>query len=195
MMATAATPSFWHSLRSRLDTTAVRATVVLAVLLALAHALTLFLMTESIMRPQAERLAAIMASNVEAIVESARRMPPDQQEQFLKNLWNSPYLRVHLDQEVTPEDTGSPSMLETLFMTALSARMSESQHFEWRRGTARTHLDCLRCGRQAPVGLDTSAEFAQSRSGHRPGLWLQPCTGRTRRACPSGMDEQTAASA
>lgn len=136
MMATAAIPSFWHSLRSRLDTTAVRATVVLAVLLALAHALTLFLMTESIMRPQAERLAAIMASNVEAIVESARRMPPDQQEQFLKNLWNSPYLRVHLDQEVTPEDTGSPSMLETLFMTALSARMSESQHFEWRRGSA-----------------------------------------------------------
>jgi hypothetical protein len=136
MMATAATPSFWHSLRTRLDTTAVRATVVLAVLLALAHALTLFLMTESIMRPQAERLAAIMASNVEAIVESARRMPPDQQEQFLKNLWNSPYLRVHLDQEEAPDDTGSPSMLETLFMTALSARMSESQHFEWRRGSA-----------------------------------------------------------
>lgn len=136
MTSTTIPSSRWKTLVARLDTTAARATVVLAILLALAHALTLFLMTESIMRPQAERLAAIMASNVEAIVESARRMPPDEQERFLANLWNSPYLRVHLDQEETPKDTGSPSMLENLFMTALSRRMSGNQHFEWRRGSA-----------------------------------------------------------
>jgi two-component system, OmpR family, osmolarity sensor histidine kinase EnvZ len=116
------------------DTVATRAALALVALLTAAQIMTLLLFFKFVMEPQARRLAGLMAQNVSAIAETVARLPPAEQKEFLDRLSASPYLRLHDDMDGWPKEDGTPSWLETFFLTALTEKLSSNTHFEWRRG-------------------------------------------------------------
>jgi hypothetical protein len=120
---------------ARYDTVAARAAVALVGLLGTAQILTLLLFFVFVMEPQMRRMSDLMAQNVSAIADTMARLPEPEQKAFLARLNGSPYLRIHEDIDRWPEDEGTPSVLETLFMNALAAKLSEKTNVEWRRGS------------------------------------------------------------
>ena len=118
----------------RFDSVAARGAVALIGLLTLAQVMTLALFFVFVLEPQARRLAALMAQNVSAIAETMERLPASDQLAFLDRLNTSPYLQIHTELNDWPQGVKSPSLLESFFMSELASKLSDSKHFEWRRG-------------------------------------------------------------
>jgi len=125
----------WSSIANLLNSAAARSAFALVALLAAAQLLSITVFTIFVMWPQAERLTGIIAQNVIAIAETSDRLSPADQAAFMKRLSGSPYLRIHAGLDHWPEDSTTPSILETLFLNELAKRLEANKDFEWRRGT------------------------------------------------------------
>ena len=117
----------------KLDSLIGRSAALLVLVLTLATILSFLTFNFFVIRPQAERIADMLAQALSAVALTVNELKANEQKVFLRRLSTSPALRFHLDGEVPPASRGYPSLLETAFMRALQKRLKDQPEFQWRR--------------------------------------------------------------
>jgi two-component system, OmpR family, osmolarity sensor histidine kinase EnvZ len=115
------------SLRSR--------NIALLVVIVLAgQLLSLLLIWALAIRPQAERVGAVMARNVSAISLTMDTMPPAQRTELIAQINKEGAIRILPGTTAPPEDRGVPTRVEAVFMDAFVYEMRDKGAILWRGG-------------------------------------------------------------
>ncbi len=77
-----------------------------------------------VIRPQAERVAAIMANNMAAITVTIAALPPAERSALIGRINATGALRILPGNAAPPEDRGLPSLLEVVFLRAFARAMT-----------------------------------------------------------------------
>ena len=85
-------------------------------------------------RPQAERVAGIMARNVSSISAAMETLPPTERTKLIARINAGGAVR-YLDGDIEPpEDRGVPTLLERLFLQSFAQEMKDKDVIIWRGG-------------------------------------------------------------
>lgn len=85
-------------------------------------------------RPQAERVAGIMARNVSSISAAMETLPPTERTKLIARINAGGAVR-YLDGDIEPpEDRGVPTLLERLFLESFAKEMKDKDVIIWRGG-------------------------------------------------------------
>lgn len=86
--------------------------------------LAMVLVAVLIIRPQAERVAGIMASNMAAITVTMAALPPTERTALIGRINATGAIRILPGTSNPPEDRGLPSLLEVVFLRAFARAMA-----------------------------------------------------------------------
>jgi two-component system, OmpR family, osmolarity sensor histidine kinase EnvZ len=85
-------------------------------------------------RPQAERVAGILARNVSAISMTLEILPEAGRKNLIERINKDGAIRIVDGRQVPPEDRGAPTLVERLFMRAFVKEMAGSGSVLWQGG-------------------------------------------------------------
>jgi two-component system, OmpR family, osmolarity sensor histidine kinase EnvZ len=85
-------------------------------------------------RPQAERVAEIMARNVSSISDVMDILPPQERATLISRLNQGGAIRILDGNMEPPEDRGVPTLLERLFLESFAREMQDKNVIIWRGG-------------------------------------------------------------
>ncbi len=95
--------------------------------------ITLLLFTTMILRPQIQRLANVIASNIVVFSETIKQTPQDKRPILISKLQSSKYLTIWTGKEPPDSSGPPPRFIERIFMTQLANAISENQsEINWR---------------------------------------------------------------
>jgi two-component system osmolarity sensor histidine kinase EnvZ len=110
-----------------------RTIIVTIIMVLLTQLLTLFLFSTLILRPQIQRLANVIASNIVVYSDTIKQTPVENRPQLIAGLQNSKYLTIWTGRQ-PPDNSGPPPrFIERIFMKQLAAALAENQsEINWR---------------------------------------------------------------
>lgn len=85
-------------------------------------------------RPQAARLATMLAGNVAAISDALEEFSPEQRIRMIRRINDGGSIRILPGNIQPPEDRGLPTLLERMFMRSFVEQMAEHDPILWRGG-------------------------------------------------------------
>jgi two-component system, OmpR family, osmolarity sensor histidine kinase EnvZ len=85
-------------------------------------------------RPQAERVAGILARNVSAISMTLETIPEAKRRALIERINKDGAIRIVDGQQSPPEDRGAPTLVERLFMRAFVKEMASNGSVLWKGG-------------------------------------------------------------
>ncbi len=122
--------------------------VLMASMLLLSQLLTTLLISLLVIRPQAARVAGIVASNVRMVGATLDALPPGERERFVARINASGSFRVQPGYGDPPGSDGQPSLIETTVLRTLAADLAQSKDMVWRGGGNKPLWVRLRLGNQ-----------------------------------------------
>jgi two-component system osmolarity sensor histidine kinase EnvZ len=120
----------------------------MASMLLLSQLLTTVLISLLVIRPQAARVAGIVASNVRMVGATLDALPPDERERFVRRINMSGSFRLQPGYGDPPGSDGQPSLIETTVLRTLAADLAQSKDMVWRGGGNKPLWVRLRLGSQ-----------------------------------------------
>jgi two-component system osmolarity sensor histidine kinase EnvZ len=85
-------------------------------------------------RPQADRLATMLAGNVAAISDAMDEFTPEQRVRMISRINAGGSIRILPGGMTPPEDRGLPTVLETMFMRSFVRKMADHDPVLWQGG-------------------------------------------------------------
>jgi two-component system, OmpR family, osmolarity sensor histidine kinase EnvZ len=106
----------------------------MAGVLFLGQLLTMILVATFVIAPQADRIAAVLARNVEMVGATLDALPGDERAQFIARVNKSDALRIRPAHGTAPGADGQPTWLETRVLRQLAANLGQFDTMVWRGG-------------------------------------------------------------
>ncbi|MFM9979047.1 MAG: ATP-binding protein [Sphingomonadaceae bacterium] len=111
-----------------------RNVALMAGMLFLGQLLTMSLVAAFVIVPQADRIATILARNVEMVGATLDALPREERSRFIARINAGRALRIQLAQGEPPGVDGTPTWLETLVLQRLAANLGQVETMVWRGG-------------------------------------------------------------
>jgi two-component system, OmpR family, osmolarity sensor histidine kinase EnvZ len=108
--------------------------VLMAAMLLLGQVLALVFVSVAVIRPQANRVAGLLARNVRMIGATLDALPVGQREAFVARVNNLDAFRIQPGHGNPPGADGRPTFLETAVLRAVAADLGQQGDMVWRGG-------------------------------------------------------------
>lgn len=102
--------------------------------LLLGELLTMILVAVLVIRPQAERVATILAHNVAVVSATLDELPPDRRARLIDRINAAGSIRILQASSPPPEDRGVPTLLERVVLQAFVREMRQRDAVLWHGG-------------------------------------------------------------
>ncbi len=119
-----------------LHTLRARNIALMAVVLLLAQVLTALLLSVLLIRPQADRVAGIIAHVVATVGTTLDALPEPQRRALLARLDDAGGVRIRPANAAPPAGRGTPTLLERVVLLQVAADLGAAGSMEWRGGGA-----------------------------------------------------------
>lgn len=142
-----------------------RNVVLLAAILLLSQLLTTVLISLLVIRPQASRVAGIVANNVRMVGATLDALPMDERALFVARVNASGSFRLQPGYGAPPGSDGRPSLIETFVLRTLAADLAQSKDMVWRGGGNKQLWVRLRLGNQGYFWISVAPSPGWSPNG------------------------------
>lgn len=107
-------------------------------LIIITQIITILLFSTLILRPQLQRMTAIMASNIAIFSHTIEKAPPSLREQMFEELKSTQYIEILKSENPPNKDGPAPRIIEHVFMRNLAENLKTSQpEIIWRTDNKR----------------------------------------------------------